>query len=119
MTRQEPNMVTSERTADNVLVLRLQGRLDAASRSFMEAAILGELQSVPCAVFDLSQVTFIASEGLRMFLMLRKRPGSAHLLLCNLQDQVREVFEISGLLQLFDVFAAQDAAEQAARSRQP
>ena len=108
-------MVKTERTSTDVLVIRIEGRLDAASRPIVEPAITRELQSVPCAIVDLSGVPFVGSEGLRLFLMLRRQQGSARMLLCNMQDHVREVFEISGLLPLFDVFAEQHEAEHAAR----
>ncbi len=112
-------MLKTERTSENVLVIRIEGRLDGVSRATVEPAIISELQSVPCAIVDLSGVPFIGSEGLRLLLMLRRRPGSARMLLCNMQGHVREVFEISGLLPLFDVFAARDEAEHAARSHSP
>lgn len=109
-------MVKTERTNADVLVILIEGRLDAASRPIVEPAITRALQSVPCAIVDLSGVSFVGSEGLRLFLMFRKQPDMGRMLLCSMQDPVREVFEISGLVSLFDVFAARDEAELAARS---
>jgi anti-anti-sigma factor len=110
-------MVTLRRTSENILVIELEGRLDAKVRSAVEAQVTAALLGEPCAIIDLSRISFIASEGLRMLLMLRNRQRSAHLLLCCMQDQVRDVFAISGLLPLFDVFPAREAAEHAARAR--
>jgi len=111
-------MVTLSRTSDNILVVEIDGRLDAKARSAVEATMTSALLSEHCAIVDFSRVSFVASEGLRMLLMMRKKQGSASLLLCCMQDQVRDVFAISGLLPLFDVFPAREAAEHAARARQ-
>jgi stage II sporulation protein AA (anti-sigma F factor antagonist) len=110
-------MVILRSTCENILIIELENLIDAKSRPDVEASMTTALASEDCAIVDLSRVSFVASDGLRMLLMLRKKQGSAHLLLCNMQDHVRDVFAISGLLPLFDVFPTREAAEHAARAR--
>jgi|SRR5215475_6334675 len=104
-------MEMHEEKKGDVRLLGLSGKLDATSSKAFEERILavidaGERQ----LVVDLSQLDYVSSAGLRVFLLAAKRLQSTHgkLVLCGLQEPVREVFDIAGFLSVFSVYGSYD-----------
>ena len=93
--------------------LHLSGRLDSTTRAQFEpqATELASQEGV-FLVFDCTSLEYVASAGLRVFLMAAKRvqPHGGRLVVCGLQPSVREVFEISGFLKILTVTATVDEA---------
>lgn len=90
----------------NATIIRVEGRLDIASSPGFEseaAALLGNGSTL--FVFDCAGVNYVSSAGLRAFLVLHKRLAAAghKLRLCQLQAPVRQVFDMSGFSDIFDV----------------
>ncbi len=96
---------------EGAAAVRLSGRLDSATASGFEKP-LQDLFTLPASrvLMDFSALDYISSAGLRVVLMAAKRAKQSQgaLVLCSLQQQVRDVFEISGFLRILDV--ADDAA---------
>ena len=79
------------------VTVRLTGSLDTATAPELERQLAPVLAGpVKDLVFDLAQLKFISSAGLRVFQMARKqlkeRGGQASFV--HLQPQIQEVFEI-------------------------
>ncbi|MEO5671740.1 MAG: STAS domain-containing protein [Ramlibacter sp.] len=93
-------------TRGDVAILRPVGRLDSASSSEAER-IVGERLEAGCRrmVFDLSDMDYISSAGLRVILIAGKklRGQQGKLAIAGMRDTVREVFEMSGFMTLFAV----------------
>jgi anti-anti-sigma factor len=55
-------------------------------------------------IIDFSQVNYISSAGLRVLLKTAKqmKKGGGKLGLCNLNEQVKEVLELSGFMGIID-----------------
>jgi anti-anti-sigma factor len=94
------------------VTVKLTGSLDTATAPDLErqlAPVLGG--AVKDVVFDLAQLKFISSAGLRVFTSTRKvlkdRGGQASFI--NLQPQIQEVFEIMKSLPGVSIF--KDMAE--------
>jgi anti-sigma B factor antagonist len=90
--------ITEERRAE-VLILRVIGKLDASTARALEDRILPLIvSSQGKLVVELSQLDYISSAGLRVFLLAAKRMDQAKgkMILCSLKDSVRQVFEIAG-----------------------
>ena len=92
--------------------VRLSGSLDTATAPELEAQLATLLAGpVKELVFDLAQLTFISSAGLRVIAsarkLLRERGGVASFV--NLQPQIQEVFDIIKALPGVAVF--KDVAE--------
>jgi|HigsolmetaGSP11D_1036233.scaffolds.fasta_scaffold02318_6 stage II sporulation protein AA (anti-sigma F factor antagonist) len=97
---------------DDHLTVRLAGRLDSSNAGEFEQALLNRIDAGELRlVLDLSELSYISSAGLRVFLMAAKRLSArqGRMALCGLQDNVREVFEISGFTAILTVRA--DLAE--------
>jgi anti-anti-sigma factor len=100
--------------ADGLAVYRIAGRIDASTSRDLESAV-GAALSAPRIIFDMREVTFISSAGLRVIVMTAKRAAAAKggLSIFGVQSAVNEVFEISGLQKFIPI--ASDETE--ARSK--
>lgn len=99
-------LAISSANQGTVLVITLNGRIDATSAKELEQHSLtlvegGERQ----LVFDFSRVDYISSAGLRVFLLIAKRLGAVQgsLRLCAMNATLRDVFDISGFSKLFTI----------------
>jgi len=103
---------------DGVLGLSLIGRLDTPGVDHVETQLTAHL--VPRgarAIVDLSQVTFIGSGGIRMFITIARALGrrGGKLVLYGAQPLVAQVFETTSLTTIIPVRADATAATSAAR----
>lgn len=93
---------TVERINDTIII-RPSGRLDSITSTDFEKKLAEYLKS-PCynLLLDFDELDYISSAGLRVVLNAAKvfREVQWQFAACNMQDHIREVFEISG----FDSF---------------
>jgi anti-sigma B factor antagonist len=109
-------VVTAVEQRGDAVVVRLAGELDLYNAADARAAI-GEAagQKPERVVVDLSQVTFIDSTGLGVFVEGRtKLENRRALLLAAAQIETRRALEISGLDRYLPVFETVDDALAAA-----
>ena len=90
-------------TQDNISVFNLKGRLDSNTSPELEAVIASQIENGSNSmIINFENLDYISSAGLRVILKttkdLKRREGK--LMLCAMQDYVKEVFEIAG----FDTF---------------
>ena len=100
---------------DGVFVLIPNGRLDTNNHAEAEALVLGHVVSgEEKVVFDFSKTDYISSAGLRVVLVAAKkvRAGGA-IALCNANEQVGEVLEISGFLDIIQHYDSLQGAVDA------
>jgi anti-sigma B factor antagonist len=112
-------MQIEEQTINNVHVLKLKGRLDAASaKDIREKVISLSQQNQVNLVIDMEGVDFIDSSGLGSLVSslrtVNKQGGDIKI--SALQDQVRSVFELTRLHRIFGIY---DDSTAAAMSFQP
>lgn len=99
-------MILKQQTQDDILILRPMGRLDSNSSPELERAVLDHLEKgCKRMVFDLSDMEYVSSAGLRVILLAGKklRASQGKLVLVGLREMVSEVFAMSGFLTLFAV----------------
>jgi anti-sigma B factor antagonist len=103
------------------VIVKLNGSLDTATAPELEkqlAPVLGG--QVKDIIFDLAQLKFISSAGLRVFSIARKalkeRGGQASFI--NLQPQIQEVFSIMKSLPGVAIFESVDEMDQYLAARQ-
>ena len=102
-----------EREEGNVSVVSLSGRLDAYSVDGVEARLDSMIDiSRVRLVVSLAELKFISSSGLRVLLMeLKKtRKLQGDIRLACLETHVKEVFDIAGFTQLFNIFDSVESA---------
>lgn len=88
-----------------VLVVRFEGSLDTGTAVRTEAEINQHLKDKAKMIFDLGGATFVSSAGLRIFLATAKRLMAAGgaLRLCNANEVVMEVLQLSGFTSILQV----------------
>ena len=107
---------------DNVLVVRMEGRIDFSNNKEFEKALLPVLSAETTknsrVVFDLGGISYMSSAGLRVLMLAAKqlRPVNSEILMAGLQPLLREVFKISRLDMVFKVF---DTVEEALADTSP
>ena len=104
--------ISEERKADAV-ILALSGKLDATTAKTFEDRILGVINSgTQRLVVDLSQLDYVSSSGLRVFLLAAKRLQTVDgkIVLCSMKDHVRQVFDLAGFSSMLSIYGSRDEA---------
>ena len=83
----------------NKLTLAPVGRVDTITSPELEAAVI--LDGIEELVFDLSQVDYISSAGLRVLLSSQKKMAGKSMKIVNAKPAVKEVFDITGFSDIF------------------
>lgn len=100
-------------TLEGTEVVRLKGRLDATNAPDLEKE-LGTIidRAGKTLLVNMQDLDYISSAGLRTLLMAAKqmKQKGGILLLCSLQDAVREVFNIAGFTELFPIHDSEETA---------
>lgn len=88
----------------NETTLKPFGCLDTAETPDFAAA-LEDVAGASSLVIDFSELEFIASSGLRALVLAYKRAASigGSIVLTHLNDVVREVFDVTGLSNVFTI----------------
>ena len=104
--------ISEDRNADAVIVA-LSGKLDATSAKKFEDKILSLINSgAQRLVVDLSQLDYVSSSGLRVFLVAAKRlqPTDGKFALCGMQDHIRQLFDLAGLSSILSIYGSRAEA---------
>ena len=81
------------------LTLAPIGRVDTITAPELEAAVVTD--GIEELVFDLAQVDYISSAGLRVLLASQKRMAGKSMKIANAKPAVKEVFDITGFSDIF------------------
>ena len=88
---------------NNVLVLTLEGRLDTVTAPELERE-LSDLSGVTDLVFDMKNLEYISSAGLRVILKAQKTMNTqGSMKLKNVGESIMEVFEITGFSDILTI----------------
>jgi anti-sigma B factor antagonist len=104
--------ISEDRKADAV-ILSVSGKLDATTAKTFEDRILGVINGgTQRLVVDLSQLDYISSSGLRVFILAAKRLQTVDgkIVLCSMKDHVRQVFDLAGFSSMLSIYASRDEA---------
>ena len=98
------NTVINEQ--DGKYIVSLEGELDTAHALEVEEAMkpLHEVNGKEIDI-DCTKLEYIASSGLRILLGLLKsaKANGNHVVLKNLNNEIKEVFKMTGFIDLFDI----------------
>jgi len=94
--------IEQEKIAQSTVVLSLSGHLDTASAPQLERKIKQWGQDITELILDFTALSYISSMGLRVLLQAKKTftAEGRKLTIRNMGDAVREVFEMTGFLNL-------------------
>lgn len=106
-------MDISEKRIGDVNVISLSGRLDAYSADEVEKKLDSLIDAAQVRlVISLEKLEYISSSGLRVFLAALKKvkKQQGDIKLACLKPYIKEVFDIAGFTQLFNMFDTEEAA---------
>ena len=106
-------MEVSIEQREDIRIVRIGGRLDGTTMQQLESEFVA-LTDSGCSrfVFDLTKLDYISSAGLRVMLLAVKKTKAAggKLALHGLNDNVNEIFRISGFSTIFSLFGTTEEA---------
>ena len=102
-----------ETRTGNVCIVTLSGRIDSANANEVMAELRGLISSGEKLILvDLGAVLYLTSAAFRALLVATDEAEhqAANFALCNLAGHVRELFEMSGLLEVFAIHNSREEA---------
>jgi anti-sigma B factor antagonist len=100
----------------NVQVIQMSGILDGVKGSQLRRMVEAALQSGhQVLLLDCAAVEFMDSSGLGALVMALKqtRASGGRLALCQINDQIKMLLELTDMESVFEIFADRRAFEQA------
>ena len=86
------------------LTIAVKGKLDSESAPRLTAELASSLGGITELVLDMSELTYISSAGLRTLLTAQKQMNrQGRMVLRGVRDSIRDVFRITGFLELLTV----------------
>lgn len=95
------NIIT--KTDNNKLTVAVEGRIDTTTAPEFESRIKSKIHNCTELVFDFEKLEYISSAGLRILLGARKLMGNNGMKVINVNDEVYEIFEITGFSLILDI----------------
>ena len=88
----------------NKLTIALEGRLDTSTAPNLEAELKSSLTDVAELILDFNKLEYISSAGLRVVLAAQKTMSKqGEMKLVGVNDEVMEVFEITGFVDILTI----------------
>ncbi len=106
-------MQISIKTADEVTVMDFEGELDTQTSPDALSQMTRVVdEGVRKILVNCDKLDYVSSAGLRVLLTAAKqlKADDGELRICCLNDMVKEVFDISGFITIFNVFASESEA---------
>ena len=99
-------MEITQKEENGIVSIAIKGRLDADSSQEAENVVKDALgEKTDRVLFDLGELEYLSSAGLRVLLSaakeMRRRDGE--IVLCSLNEFVKEIFEVSGFQSLIPI----------------
>lgn len=93
-----------DRKHDDVLVVKVVGRLDSNTYEAFEQKMI-EFGNEKKVIIDFSELDYISSAGLRIILMNAKKikKNGGQLRLCNIKEFIKEIFDIAGFSRILNI----------------
>lgn len=102
-----------EEKQNDITILGLRGRMDSITAQTVEQQLLSLIErGNHHLVVDCAQLAYISSAGLRVFLMVAKRVTQAKgkLVFTRLNDDVRQVFDLTGFSSILQICSSREEA---------
>lgn len=94
------------------LNIALEGRLDTTTSPKLEEEIRADIGGITELVFDLSDLAYISSAGLRVLLAAQKIMNEqGTMTVKNVSDEIMEIFEMTGFSEILTIEQEEKAAE--------
>ena len=79
------------------MTVSVAGRLDTKSTPELESELMGSLEGITDLTFDLGELEYVSSTGLRLFLLAQTTMSKqGEMRLTHVRQTVMDVFEVTG-----------------------
>lgn len=98
---------------DDFTIVYVSGRVDTTNYNEFEKQVSEKVDaSNSNVIINCSELNFISSSGLRVFLLTQKKLTAAgrKLKLSDMQPAIKEIFDISGFSQIFEIYDTEEKA---------
>ena len=86
------------------LVFELSGRLDTVTSPQLEAELKQSLAGITKLVFDIAELDYISSAGLRILLSAQKVMNKqGDMTVRNANSEIMDVFEVTGFIDILNI----------------
>lgn len=93
-----------KKTEGNSMEVKLSGRLDTTTAPQLEEVVKAELSGKDTLVFDLADLEYISSAGLRVLLSAQKiMNNQGSMTVKNVSEEVNEIFEVTGFADILTI----------------
>ena len=97
--------MTINKTQDgSKLEIALEGRLDTMTAPSLEEEIKNSIEGITELVFDLKDLAYVSSAGLRVLLSAQKTMNKqGTMVVRNATEEVKEIFEVTGFSDILTI----------------
>ena len=99
--------IIKEKDKDKLTIF-VEGRIDSSTAPELEATVRDEIGQCAELVFDFKKLDYISSAGLRILLGARKLMGTHGMKVINVNDEVNEIFEITGFSTILNIILSSE-----------
>ena len=106
-------MEIHEQKTDQCVIIGIEGRLDTTNYTVLEKKLVELVDNHQDKILvECSKMDYISSSGLRILLMALKKITlmKGKFALCSLQENIHEIFEISGFTSIFEIHPSREDA---------
>ena len=106
-------MELTELKTENCLIVSISGRLDTTNYTTLEKKLMNWIDKGEQHILvDCAKLNYVSSSGLRVFLVALKKitPLNGKFVLCSLQKNIIEIFDISGFSSIFEIYSTKEEA---------
>ncbi len=97
-------MNITKKKEGSVMTIALEGRLDTTTAPQLDSELRSSLEGVKELIFDLSELSYISSAGLRVLLSTQKimnRQGKMKV--THVNETIQEIFEVTGFSDILTI----------------
>ena len=87
-----------------LLIYQVEGRLDTTTSPQLEDELNGSLNGVTKLVFDMNNLEYISSAGLRVLLSAQKTMNKqGEMIVKNVSEEIMEIFDVTGFSDILNI----------------
>lgn len=106
-------MEVTESRQDGCVLFRIRGKIDTNTAPDLEEQVIPLIaQGQRRLIFDLSEVEYVSSAGLRIFLLASRKLARTdpRVALAAVPDHIKQVFDVAGFSSLFSFYTTTEEA---------
>ena len=98
-------MLNINKTFDgSQLTITLEGRLDTTTAPALETELKASLEGITDLGFDLAELAYVSSAGLRVLLSAQKTMNKqGKMIIRNVRPEIMEIFEVTGFVDILTI----------------